>query len=100
MDDISNRHCSCTLPLAGLCTSTLQFVHYEQACSCSIIVQQCRVDNEGDYVLENTNTGARASLYFTPCGWFSSGRYEVRNKAQIELRTTAAKDDSCWAGLL
>lgn len=28
-------------------------------------------------MLENTNTGARASLYFTPCGWFSSGRYEV-----------------------
>ncbi len=43
-----------------------------------------RVDNEGDYVLENTNTGARASLYFTPCGWFSSGRYEVRLRPSPE----------------
>lgn len=43
----------------------------------NVIVGGVWVDNEGDYVLENTNTGARASMYFTPCGWFSSGRYEV-----------------------
>ena len=28
-------------------------------------------------MLENTSTGTRANLYFTPCGWFSSGRYQV-----------------------
>lgn len=43
----------------------------------NVIVGGVWVDNEGDYVLENTTTGARAALYFTPCGWFSSGRYEV-----------------------
>ena len=55
----------------------------------SIVLPKCRVDNEGDYVLENTNTGARASLYFTPCGWFSSGRYEVCGKAHSWLGQTA-----------
>lgn len=35
-------------------------------------------------MLENTNTGAQASLYFTPCGWFSSGRYEVRPRPPLE----------------
>lgn len=44
-----------------------------------------RVDNEGDYVLENTNTGARASMYFMPCGWFNSGRYEVRRSKENRL---------------
>mmetsp|Transcript_11257 Transcript_11257/g.33809 ORF Transcript_11257/g.33809 Transcript_11257/m.33809 type:complete len:452 (-) Transcript_11257:444-1799(-) len=43
----------------------------------NVIVGGVWVDNEGDYTLENTTTGAKAHLYFTPCGWFSSGRYEV-----------------------
>lgn len=43
----------------------------------NVIVGGVWVDNEGEYVLENTTTGARVTLYFTPCGWFSSGRYEV-----------------------
>ena len=28
--------------------------------------------------LVNASTGAACSLYFTPCCWFSYGRYEVR----------------------
>lgn len=28
--------------------------------------------------LLNSTTGAKAYLYFTPCGWFGAGRYEVR----------------------
>jgi hypothetical protein len=49
------------------------------------------VDNEGDYVLENTNTGARASMYFTPCGWFSSGRYEVPSETDPCLALGGSK---------
>ncbi len=27
-------------------------------------------------MVTNTTTGASCTLHFTPCGWFSSGRYE------------------------
>ena len=36
------------------------------------------VDCHGDFSLTNVTTGARCALHFTPCGWFSAGRYEVR----------------------
>ena len=36
------------------------------------------IDTYGDYTLLCTTTGAKAYLYFQPCGWFGSGRYEVR----------------------
>ena len=44
----------------------------------NLIVGSTWIDNEGEFVLENTSTGARVSMYFTPCGWFGSGRYTVR----------------------
>jgi hypothetical protein len=44
----------------------------------NVVIGGVWVDNEGEYILENTNTGDRVELEFTPCGWFSSGRYEVR----------------------
>lgn len=43
----------------------------------NLIVGSTWVDCHGDFSLLNTSTGARCSLYFTPCGWFSSGRYQV-----------------------
>lgn len=36
------------------------------------------IDTYGDMTLLNSTTGAKAYLYFTPCGWFGAGRYEVR----------------------
>ena len=56
-----------------------------------------RVDNEGDYVLENTSTGTRANLYFTPCGWFSSGRYQVGTPVCI-LHYLCSASSCCAAG--
>ena len=44
----------------------------------NVIVGSTWVDNEGDYALINTTTGARADMYFTPCGWWGNGRYQVR----------------------
>lgn len=35
------------------------------------------IDTYGDYTLLNSTTGAKAYMYFKPCGWFGAGRYEV-----------------------
>lgn len=43
----------------------------------NLIVGRTWVDCYGDFSLINTATGARCSLYFTPCGWFGAGRYQV-----------------------
>lgn len=36
------------------------------------------IDTYGDYTLLNSTTGAKAYMFFQPCGWFGAGRYEVR----------------------
>ncbi|KAK9806522.1 hypothetical protein WJX73_006646 [Symbiochloris irregularis] len=43
----------------------------------NVIMGRTWVDCYGNFTLLNVTTGARVQLYFTPCGWFSSGRYEV-----------------------
>eukprot|EP00884_Botryococcus_braunii_P006702 jgi/Botrbrau1/16032/Bobra.7_2s0006.1 len=43
----------------------------------NLIVGRTWVDCYGDFKLLNVTTGARCSLYFQPCGWFGSGRYQV-----------------------
>ena len=43
----------------------------------NVVVGRTWVDSFGDYSLFNTTTGAKAEMYFTPCGWFDSGHYEV-----------------------
>ena len=43
------------------------------------------IDTYGDMTLLNSTTGAKAYLYFTPCGWFGAGRYEVRRAAALAL---------------
>ena len=43
----------------------------------NVIMGRTWVDCYGDLSLVNASTGAACSLYFTPCGWFSYGRYEV-----------------------
>ena len=42
-----------------------------------MVVGRTWVDSFGDYSLFNATTGAKAEMYFTPCGWFDSGHYEV-----------------------
>ena len=44
----------------------------------NLIMGSIWVDCHGTFSLTNVTTGAKCSLYFTPCGWFSAGRYEVR----------------------
>ncbi len=44
----------------------------------NVIIGSTWVDCHGDFTVLNATTGAKASLYFTPCGWFGSGRYEAR----------------------
>ena len=36
-----------------------------------------QVDCYGNFSLRNAKTGTVCSLYFTPCGWFGTGRYEA-----------------------
>ena len=43
----------------------------------NVVVGRTWVDSFGDYSLFNATTGAKAEIYFTPCGWFDSGHYEV-----------------------
>ncbi len=43
----------------------------------NVIVGSTWVDCHGNFSLTNVSTGAKCSLYFTPCGWFSDGRYQV-----------------------
>lgn len=43
----------------------------------NVIMGRTWVDCYGNFTLLNVTTGARVQLYFTPCGWFSSGRYQV-----------------------
>ena len=43
----------------------------------NVIVGSTWVDCHGNFSLTNVTTGAKCSLYFTPCGWFSDGRYQV-----------------------
>lgn len=43
----------------------------------NLIVGRTWVDSAGDYSCLNVTTGAKASMYFTPCGWFGSGHHEI-----------------------
>ncbi|CAB4314943.1 unnamed protein product [Prunus armeniaca] len=43
----------------------------------NLIFGRTWVDSPGDMVLTNLTTGDKVVLYFQPCGWFGSGRYEV-----------------------
>ena len=52
----------------------------------NVIVGSTWIDNDGDFSLVNTTTGARVSMYFTPCGWFGSGRYQVRRPPGYHCR--------------
>ena len=45
----------------------------------NVIVGGTWVDCYGNFKLSNVSTGTQCSLYFTPCGWFGNGRYEVRS---------------------
>ena len=43
----------------------------------NVIIGSTWIDTAGDYTLLNATTGAKAHLYFQPCGWFGAGRYEL-----------------------
>lgn len=44
----------------------------------NVIIGKTWIDTHGEYKLINTVTGAKVSIIFTECGWFSAGRYEIR----------------------
>ncbi|KAG7538548.1 Oxysterol-binding protein superfamily [Arabidopsis suecica] len=43
----------------------------------NLIFGRTWVDSPGEMVMTNLTTGDKVVLYFQPCGWFGSGRYEV-----------------------
>jgi hypothetical protein len=43
----------------------------------NVVVGRTWVDTFGDYILLNATTGAKAEIYFSPCGWFGSGFHEI-----------------------
>ncbi|KAG8496392.1 hypothetical protein CXB51_007603 [Gossypium anomalum] len=46
----------------------------------NLIFGRTRVDSPGEMIMTNLTTGDKVVLYFQPCGWFGSGRYEVDGK--------------------
>ncbi|KAK3226360.1 hypothetical protein Dsin_006222 [Dipteronia sinensis] len=43
----------------------------------NLIFGRTWVDSPGEMIMTNLTTGEKVVLYFQPCGWFGSGRYEV-----------------------
>ncbi|KHG07774.1 Oxysterol-binding protein-related protein 3C [Gossypium arboreum] len=43
----------------------------------NLIFGRTRVDSPREMIMTNLTTGDKVVLYFQPCGWFGSGRYEV-----------------------
>lgn len=43
----------------------------------NLIFGRTWVDSPGEMIMTNLTTGDKVVLYFQPCGWFGSGRYEV-----------------------
>lgn len=43
----------------------------------NVIIGSIWIDTFGDYTLLNSTTGAKAHLFFQPCGWFGAGRYDI-----------------------
>ncbi|CAI0472727.1 unnamed protein product [Linum tenue] len=43
----------------------------------NLIFGRTWIDSPGEMVLTNITTGDKVVLYFQPCGWFGTGRYEV-----------------------
>lgn len=41
----------------------------------NLIIGRTWIDACGDFKVHNVTRGSSCHLYFTPCGWFSSGRY-------------------------
>ncbi|XP_022767558.1 oxysterol-binding protein-related protein 3A-like isoform X2 [Durio zibethinus] len=43
----------------------------------NLIFGRTWVDSLGEMIMTNLTTGDKAVLYFQPCGWFGTGRYEI-----------------------
>lgn len=48
----------------------------------NIVLGRTWVDSFGTFYVMNVDTGAKCLLEFTPCGWFSAGRYEFKGYAE------------------
>ncbi|CAK0751111.1 hypothetical protein CVIRNUC_002043 [Coccomyxa viridis] len=66
----------------------------------NVIVGSTWVDCHGNFSLTNVSTGAKCSLYFTPCGWFSDGRYQVSGHVYTEEGKKVLALSGAWNGHL
>ncbi|KAI3429462.1 hypothetical protein D9Q98_005554 [Chlorella vulgaris] len=62
----------------------------------NVILGKTWVDTYGDYTLLNSTTGAKAYMYFKPCGWFGSGRYEISGTIDKEDGTPVYALEGKW----
>lgn len=62
----------------------------------NVIIGSTWIDTYGDYTLLNVNTGAKVYMYFTPCGWFGSGRYEISGHVKKEDGTPVYVLEGKW----
>ena len=63
----------------------------------NVVVGRTWVDTFGDYILLNATTGAKAEIYFEPCGWFGSGFHEV--SCLLHDQNSTACMSCCWCCL-
>lgn len=62
----------------------------------NVILGKTWVDTYGDYTLLNSTTGAKAYMYFKPCGWFGAGRYEMSGTISKEDGTPVYRLEGKW----
>lgn len=62
----------------------------------NVILGKTWIDTYGDYTLLNSTTGAKAYMFFQPCGWFGAGRYEISGTISKEDGTPVYKLEGKW----
>lgn len=62
----------------------------------NVIIGSTWIDTFGDYTLLNATTGAKAHLFFQPCGWFGNGRYEISGTIRTADGTPKLKLIGKW----
>lgn len=68
----------------------------------NIVIGRTWVDSAGDFYVLNVTTGSKCVLKFTPCGWFSYGRYEysgfIEDKDGVKKMLISGGRRGSWAG--
>jgi hypothetical protein len=71
------------VPVAHYPSSNLVLYLLHNLAPCAATLCSTWIDTYGDYTLLNVTTGAKAYMYYQPCGWFGAGRYVVSGPSAL-----------------